>query len=450
MSIFRSILQHFGINRAVSYAMAARVWQIPSGVVTTLLIALCFRPDERGVYFLILTLTGLQALADAGLINTLLHGASHESANSRFDSLVFFRASLRSRGRLAGMFRFAILWFGVASIALVVVGIVAGFILFKRQNVVGFAIAPLAVAMALAGTALFLSPLIAILEGCDQVKTVNRYRLGQAITGSFVVWGCLAAGAGLWTAAAAIATQLVWELLLVLGRYRRFFVQLYRTRPTDFDWRTEIWPLQWRIGVQSIARYLAFLPILPVLFDTQGPEVAGRYGMTWQVISNLMMVAYVYVRTRSPEFGRLIAENRRDESYLAFKRVTLGSTLLLGILVTSFCAALFLLGQLNWPIAEKITNGFLLPTTCLWFALAVIPIHTTQCFAMYIRSQRFDPIWRVNLPACTTLAVLVYFAASSGRIEWIAISMAVIFSLSSLALAMMWQWYHRHFQMAER
>ena len=307
MSIFRGLLQYFGVDRAVSYAMAARIWQIPSGVVTTLLIALCFSPDEQGVYYLILTFTGLQALADAGLINTLLHAASHDSANARFDGAGFFRASSRSRGRMSGMFRFAAAWFCVAALVLVVVGIIAGIILLKRQNVLETAIAPMAVAMVLAGSALSLSPMIAILEGCDQVKTVNRSRLGQAIIGSFVVWVCLLSGAGLWTAAAAIATQLAWELGLVFWRYRKFFTQLYRTRPSHFDWRREIWPLQWRIGVQSIARYLAFLPILPVLFDTQGPEVAGRYGMTWQVMSNLLMVAYSYVRTRSPEFGRLIA-----------------------------------------------------------------------------------------------------------------------------------------------
>lgn len=446
MSILRRLLLHFGIDRAVSYAMASRIWQIPSGIVTTLLIALCFQPDQQGVYYLILTFTGLQALADAGLINTLLHAASHESAKARFDASGFFRTTARARGRLSAMMRFAAIWFVVAATVLVIAGTIAGVVLLQRQNVAGQAAGPLAVAILLSAAALSLSPMIAILEGCDQVNTVNRYRLGQTVSGSLVVWICLVGGAGLWTAAAAIGTQLAWELGLVFGRYRRFFVQLYRTPPRHFDWQREIWPLQWRIGVQSIARYLAFLPILPVLFDTQGPELAGRYGMTWQVMSNLMMVAYAYVRTRSPEFGRLIAEQRRDESNSAFQRVTAGSTMLLILLVASFCIGLSVATMINWPVAQKLAGRFLTPWTCVWFALAVIPLHTTQCFAMYIRAQKFDPIWRVNLPSCLSFALLAYWAALSGNVHWIAISMAVIFTLSTIALALMWRFYHRHFQ----
>jgi uncharacterized membrane protein YidH (DUF202 family) len=449
MPIFRALLHRFGVDGAVTYAMAARFWQIPSGIVTTLLIALCFDPDQISVYYLILTLTGLQALVDAGLINTLLHAASHESANSRFDRSGFFRGCARSRGRLSGMFRFAAAWFIAAAAILVVVGVIVGAILLHRKNVFESAFAPLATAMALAGLAFSLAPMVAILEGCDQIKTVNRYRLAQTVLGSVVVWICLSAGAGLWTAAAAIATQLACEIALVCVRYRHFFVQLFRTPPRDFDWRREIWPLQWRIGVQSVVRYLAFFPIYPVLFDTQELAVAGRYGMTWQVLSNLMMVAYAYVRTRSPEFGRLIAENRRDESNSAFRRVTLGSTLLLFVLTTLFCLALITLGKMEWSVAQQIASRFLAPSTCVWFAIAVIAIHTTQCFSMFIRSQKFDPIWRVSLPGCTTLGILAYFSARSGHIEWIAASMILTFTCSSIALALMCRWYNRHFQQFE-
>ena len=448
--MIRDLLQRFGVDRAVSYAMAARIWQIPSGIVTTLLIALCFQPDEQGVYYLILTFTGLQALADAGLINTLLHAASHESAGARFDSQGFFRGPAAARGRLSGMLRFAAVWFFAAAALLIAVGIVAGAILLTRQQVFESAFAPFAVAMILAGLALSLAPMVAILEGCDQIRTVNRYRLWQTLTGSVVVWISLSSGGGLWTAAAAIGTQLVWEIGLVLFRYRRFFSQLYRTLPSGFDWRREIWPLQWRIGVQSVVRYLAFLPIVPVLFDTHGPELAGRYGMTWQVISNLMMVAYAYVRTRSPDFGRLIAEDKRDQANLAFKRVTVGSTLLLVLLVSGFCASLAVLERIPIPITDQIANRFLPLTICGWFAIAVVPIHLTQCFSMLIRSQKFDPIWRVSIPSCAVLAALVYFAAAAGRVDWIAASMTLTFGFSATALAAMCRWYNRHFQQLTR
>ena len=450
MPTTRQLLSGFGMDRAVFYAMGARIWQIPSGVVTATLIALCFDDRARGIYMLLWWLVGFQALVDAGLLNTLLHAASHETADARFDAKGFLRVSKRSRGRLAGLVRFAIGWFCVAAIVLTVVGVLVGVVLLQRKHVAISTMWPLVAAMIMAGLALAVSPLVAILEGCNEVRTVNRYRFGQAVMGSFVVWGFLASGFGLWAVAAGIAVQLFWELRLVVFRYRSFFIQIIRTAVKDFDWRKEVWPLQWRIGVQSVGRYLAFFPIYPVLFDTHGPELAGLYGLTWQIMNSLVMVAYSYARTRSPEFGQLIAENRRDESNQLFRSVTVGSTLLLAAMAFTFVAVLQILAWTNWEYAQKFANAFLAPRTCLWFAIALIPMHLTQCFAMHIRSQKFDPIWRVNIPACVVLAILTYIAARLGKPEWVAGAMILTFGLSTIALASMWRWYHRHFDAIEK
>ncbi|OYP35433.1 hypothetical protein [Rhodopirellula sp. MGV] len=433
------------MNRAVSYAMFARMWQIPSGVVTTLLIALCLQPDQQGVYYLILTLTGLQTLADAGLINTILHAVSHEIAHSHFDRQRRFRGPKRARSRLAAIFRFAAFWFSVAAALLCIGGVSFGYVMLARQQMAVSSMLPLFVAICLSALALALSPMIAILEGANQIHEVNRFRLGQVVTGSFVVWLALSVGAGLWAAAAAVLVQVLWELVLIGFYYRRFFVQLVRTPAGEFDWKHEIWPLQWRIGVQSVARYLAFFPIYPVLFDQHGAALAGRYGMTWQIFSNLSMVAYVFVRTKSPEFGRLIAADQRDASLRLFRQATLGSTIVLVSLVSVFCVSLSILQQIPFDLARQFGSRFLASSQCLIFAVAIIPMHLTQCFAMYIRSQRFDPIWRVNLPTSTTLFALGYFAALQGRVEWIAVSILVVFSAAATALGTMSRWYDRHF-----
>ncbi|MDM4016065.1 lipopolysaccharide biosynthesis protein [Roseiconus lacunae] len=450
MNATRRLLQRFGVNRAVSYAMAARIWQIPSGVLTTLLIAVGLEPDQQGVYFLILTVTGMQALADAGLINTILHAVSHEIAHARFDRRHFFHAPKRARQRLSGIMRFAIAWFAVAALLLCIGGSTFGYVMLSRQGLLGTAFAPLLVAIVLGSLTLALAPLVGILEGGSQIQVVNRYRLGQVVTGSVVVWACLLLGAGLWTAAAAVAVQLVWEVVLIAGKYRGFFLQLTRTPSSEFRWRDEIWPLQWRIGVQSIARYLAFFPIYPALFDTQGPAVAGRYGMTWQIFSNLLMVSYVFVRSKAPDFGRLIAEGRRQTSVTLFRQVTHGSTVVLIGLVSAFCIAIAVLNSLPFDLTKQFASRFLTIGQCAAFAFAVIPIHLTQCFSMYIRSQRFDPIWRVNLPTCLTLAVLGYLAAGSGRITTIAIAILVVYSFATIALATMSRWYDRHFRQLDQ
>ncbi|MCA9136084.1 MAG: hypothetical protein KDB00_04980, partial [Planctomycetales bacterium] len=438
MLFISQLLRRFGINRAVTYAMAAKLWQIPSGAITALLLRLTFSDSDQGIYFLILTFTGLQGLADAGLLNTLLHASSHEAAGSRFDGQGFLRAGKGSRTRLAGIYRFAIRWYFAAAVVLVTVGLVAGWILLRRSGMETVGMPPLIAAMLLAGAAFALSPLVSILEGCNQIKTVNRYRLGQIVTGSIAVWAAMTLGAGLWTAAVAIAVQLGWELGLIFRYYGAFFSQLRRTVAAGFDWKSEIWPLQWRIGIQSIVYYLAFWPIYPILFDAAGAERAGQYGLTWQVISSLLMVSYAYLRTRSPEFGQLIAAGRRDQSNAAFRQVTIGSTLLLVLSTGSFCLVLYGLGLTGNEIATRVQSGFLSAGTCVWFAIAVIPIHLTQCFGMHIRSQKIDPNWRISIPANLLLAFFASWAAGLGEVKLIAAGMFAANLFSAVALGLMW------------
>lgn len=426
--------------------MATRIWQIPSGVITTLLIAFCLRPEQQGIYFLILSITGLQALADAGLLNTIMHAASHEIAGMRVDSGGVIRGPKSNRSRLAAITRFAVTWFAIAAAILIIGGVIFGYLMLLRKQMVSMAFMPLAFAVLASGLTLSIAPLVALLEGCNQVQVVNRYRLGQVITGSLAVWAFLALNAHVWAIAASVLVQLVWELSLVLGRYRKLFVQLWRTKPGQFQWRTEIWPLQWRIGVQSVVRYLALMPMVPVLFDVHGPEIAGRYGMTWQIFSNLLMVSYVYARTKSPDFGRLIAERKRHESFVLLKRVTLGSTFVLTILVVAFCATLFVMNGLGFWFAVLISSRFLTPWTCVLFAFAMVPMHLAQCFSLYIRSQRFDPIWRVSIPASICLGLAGYSASYFGRPDWIALAMLGTFSVTSAVLSVMTLHYHKHFE----
>ena len=56
-------------------------------------------------------------------------------------------------------------------------------------------------------------------------------------------------------------------------------------------WRTEIWPLQWRIGVQGALSWFHLSLFVPVLFYYHGPGEAGQFGMTWHIVALLQVAA---------------------------------------------------------------------------------------------------------------------------------------------------------------
>jgi hypothetical protein len=422
-----------------------RAWQVPAGIVTTLLIALFFDELTKGVYVTLLSLIGLQTLADSGLLNVILHAVSHEWAGLRLDRQGFLRGSAKSRSRIAGMVRFAIVWFSVCAVVLVAGGIAFGIHLFAGQGVVDQVVYPLIIAMIFVGCSIGIAPLIATLEGCNQVSEVNRFRLMQAITGSVIVWSCLVGGASLWTPVAAVLVQLFWEAYLLFGRYRRLMCQLWRTPAAGFDWRQEIWPLQWRIGIQSVVRYFALFPMIPALFAWQGPEVAGRVGMTWGILNSLLLIAYAWVRTRAPEFGQLIAAGKRTESNASLVKAIVGSTTVLVLALTTFLLTLAVLREINFEFAQKISVTFLSPEVAVWFALGLIPLHLTQCLSFHLRARKMDPIWRISIIGNLVLGAAIVLSARYRGAQTVGVTMFVTFSTVMSAIYWMWLKYDRYY-----
>lgn len=436
-------LQRLHLDRAVTYALVARFWQVPAGAVSTVMIALFFSEEAQGIYYTLWSLIGMQVLADSGLINVLMHVVSHEWSVLRFDDKGLVHGPRANRQRLAAILRFGTAWFAWGSVGLVTVGSAIGAAVFAYQGVVAEALFPLLTAMGLAGCSLTLSPRIAMLEGCNQVANVNRFRLVQAITGSLVVWTGFVLGAELWVPALAVAAQLACEVVLVVGVYGRLFRQLRRTSHGPFDWRQEIWPLQWRLSSQFIIGYLAIFPLIPTLFAWQGPAVAGRVGMTWSVLNNLLLMSYAWVRTRAPEFGRLIANKQSDQLKKLFYATTLGSTGLLVGMLASFVGVVMLMRISNVPIAVEIATRFVAPNALIWFALAMVPTHLTQCFSLHLRSQKIDPIWHLTLGMNVLLGGAIFYSASRLNPTAVAISILAVYLATMIMVARVWKRHER-------
>src|SRR5206468_2800274 len=74
-----------GIDRAVFFAIAGKIWSLSAGLVTTLLIAGFFSPDLQGYYYTFQAVLAIQAIAELGLGSVLTYYASHEWAKLALD-----------------------------------------------------------------------------------------------------------------------------------------------------------------------------------------------------------------------------------------------------------------------------------------------------------------------------------------------------------------------------
>lgn len=397
----------FELDRAVVYALLLRGWQLVAGTASALLIATFFTPDVQGYYYTFSTLMTLQALFELGCAQVVTNVASHEWSKLELDDRGRITGDPAALSRLVSLGRLLFKLYAAAFVLFVVaVGIGgAAFLDLRPAGGVSWR-GPWFSLVVVSGLLLWLLPFNALLEGCHQVTTVNRFRLIQAVVANLVVWTSLLLGLDLWVAVAATAARVACEFVLVGVRFRRFF-EPFRARPAgeQIDWRAELWPLQWRLGLQSAGGFLANSLYVPVMFYYQSKATAGRMGMTWMLLFTVQAAALSWVQTRIPQFGALIAGKRYDELDRLFRKVTAISLGALALAGAGLCGAVWLLNALEWQLAERILN----PTDTAIFMAAYIVLQLSHCQAAYIRAHKRDPLVRVNMASYALIGAGVWY-----------------------------------------
>ncbi len=306
MHLFRRLVG----DRALGYSLVGRVWQTISGPITIALIIISLSPAEQGVYYALVSIVGLQAFVELGLLNVLISYVGQESSRllppsalaaaeiSKADRSRADRAAERIAFLIAGATR----WFCWMSLVFAVAAILFGIWTFSSADVEGAWLAPL-VALVLASAAnVAISPLMAVLEGAGQREDIYKFRLLQIISGSAVVWLFLALGTGVWALVASAVTQTGWAVYMTRVRHAGLLKQL-RTIPyhaTDVSWASEIVPAQWRMAAISLSYHLATQFLVIVVLTYRSAEDAGRLGLTLSVTSAIQIISQTWLQANFP------------------------------------------------------------------------------------------------------------------------------------------------------
>ena len=250
--------RQFEIDGAVVYAVLARVWQVLAGPVSLFVILRCYSTTEQGLFYLFGSLLLWHGLVELGLQSIIGLMASHEWAHLRLDATGRVDGNDPARSRLAGLLhasqrRYA----GVAILFSIVIG-GCGYWLMAHKEARGVDWrGPWVCVVLLSAPSLWMSARVAILEGCNQLGTINRVRCVQAVAGNLAVWSVMLSGGSLWAAVASGVVKLLSDLWLIYGRYGAFFPSLPREPVAARQlWSEEVWPLQWRMGVRTLFAHL--------------------------------------------------------------------------------------------------------------------------------------------------------------------------------------------------
>ncbi len=405
----RRLLHTLGIDRAVAYSLLLQGWNVLTQPITVLLLAEFLSGPERGYLGTFGSLVGLQMFFDLGLGIVTLQCISHEAGHLHWAADGTLAGDPAAKSRLASLLRQSLYWYGAIAAVLVIVLLPAGWFFFAANDDGSIAWRlPWVWTVLVTMAGLVTIPPVMLIAGCGRVADTVRLTGLQRVATNGVQWLALAAGGALLAWPAAQTVGFILLTVWLAGRWGPAFRDLLR-QPVDgprVDWRSEVWPFQWRIAVSAPFGYLTSYLFSLVLFgDTVEDKVlAGRMWMSLTVMNALISATIAWVGTRVPIFGQLIA--RRDWVALdrLFGKVFITSTLL-SVTGAAFGFAVLVILQAR---GFKLGTSMLPPLPlALLLANAVIQ-HMVHALAAYLRAHKRDPFYGLFIGFGITMAVAVF------------------------------------------
>lgn len=424
-----------GIDRAVSYTLLARAWQTIAGLCSIVVIAKYFSPIEQGYYYTFASILALQIFFELGLTYVVMQFASHEMALLTWMPNGLIKGNAVAKARLGSLMRISLKWYFITACLFAIIVLPAGILFFgktpERLPDAAWQIPWAYLVFFTAGT-LLISPIFAILEGCNLMADVARYRAIQDIVAYTVFWYAIVSGAGLFAVPLLPAIRLLLSLSWVFWFYRGFIRDVFQCKMKEvkIDWRNEFWPLQWKIALSSMSGYFYFYLFTPILFTYAGPVQAGKMGMSLSIAGALNTACMTWVNTKTPIFCRHIALKNFKELDATYFRALRQALIISLAAYGSFILGLVILKQFEVQFTERLLGT--LPFSLLLggsFINVIIFSHAT-----YLRSHKQEPLLIYSLVMAIFNSLIGYFL---GR-EYGAIGMAGGNFLLTIIIGLPW------------
>lgn len=433
-TIFRQKLSRWraiaGLDFHVLVTLLFRGWAIVAGAATVFLLPLWLSPTEQGYYFTFASVLALQIFFELGLNQIVMQLVSHEVAHLTETDDGRLTGKEAHLGRLSSLARLISRWYGVAALLFALIGGIAGAIFFTQKGTEPMSVWLGVWGVLVAATAvnLWLSPGLAVMEGCGKVGQVARLRLVQSVLGYAILWVALLSGAGLWAATAVPVVSAVctgyW--LKAHGDMLRWLSSRATDVKNQLSWRADVLPLQWRIALSWASGYLIFNLFTPMVFTRYGAIEAGRLGMALTVFSAISTIGMSWVNAKAPNFTMHIARGERRELNNLFRALFLRSTVVIAL--TSNCVVLvtWYLNQMGLPIMMRIASPSVLAI------LAVVTIVNSMVFAMaiYMRAHREEPMLTQSIVIGLMIAAVVYWSSKISIVTMMFSYMLVVILIS--------------------
>ena len=358
-------------------------------LATSFLIVYRLSPELQGYYYTFASFGALIAFFDLGLGIIIVSHCSQEWAILGSSNGRLINTNESQLLKLGSLIRFFMRWYAISSLALALSFIAIGIIFFGYKNInhnVNW-LYPWVILSIGSGIGLYLSSILTILEGCNQLIWVYSLRLFHIFMSNFIIWILLYYGYELWSIGIGLIISSIIILIIIYIKFYYFFREFFNVKKIQISWKEEIFPMQWRLSLSWLSGYLAFSLFVPVLFQFKGPVIAGQMGFSWNFIGAITAFTSVILAVKAPSLGMEIANNNVEKIKKIMKSLVLESAIIsigMGVVVIAMLTFVDLMGL-------GIGSRLLSMGVFIYFIGAAILISLSFPFSIYMRAHKEEP-----------------------------------------------------------
>jgi O-antigen/teichoic acid export membrane protein len=435
-AFFKSSLNKIGVDGAIIFTLLSRAVQGLGGVGSVVFIGLFLSANERGYFYTFSSILAIQVFFELGLSGIITQYTAHEFAHLQWNGH-YLSGEEYYRSRLASLLRFFVKWFGVISIVLFVILLVAGYHFFSsysNNDHVEWQ-TPWVILCLATSLNLFIDPILAFIDGLGEVKDMAKVRMVQKTTNVILLFIFFALGFRLYSAAlASIVSILVnYGQILFSGRRIKLTAIWKQKGEAKINYMTEIFPFQWRIALSWMSGYFIFQLFNPVLFAYSGKVVAGQMGMSLQILNGISNLSMSWITTKVPVFSSLIAHKKFQELNSLFSRTLKNLMSVNFFAIVVFYALLLLLNYLGNPFTVR----FLPLAPMLMLCAVTIVNQLIFSWATFLRCHKQEPFLINSIVVGMMCAASTFFLGKYMGM----IGVVSGYTFISIAISLPWAYY---------
>ena len=419
---------HLEFDSSVFYGVLLKLWTILTGPIIISLISLYFSEIEQGYYYTFSSLLGLQIFIEMGIGSVIQQFSSHEWANLRFNNNGEIIGDADSLSRLISIGNISLNWFLKGSIFLILLLSIGGSFFFNSEINDYNWFLPWLILCLTTGVYFIHTPILSILEGCNQVKQLYKFRFFQGIVVNISVWVAIILGAGIWATVVSSFVSIFCIQIFIKKTYFKFFKNIFikKTLGPKINWRMDMFSMQWKVALSWISGYFSFFIFTPILFKFQGPEIAGKFGMSWSIIGLVGGIALAWLSPKIPKFAILASQKKYFELDKLFwkivKIVCISSTLLAVFLLI----IIHYLSSIENNFISSILSRIIPMAPFSFFLFGQVFVIVSVPFSSYMRSHKKEPLTLISIIQSLMIATSTYYFSNYYSLYHVALAYMLI------------------------